>query len=501
MQSSAGLGKIAETTAESAPATSVPAPHVVLRPPNQKRSTAAHFRLATVFCEVVADLLTITLAVALGYFIYDSLRLGKHLYYPITTVIFLAFMFAVSMVLMLDRVGAYRRGNSLLRVRETEQILRVSAQTFLIALAVSFFISILFSRWLLVLCLGLVPLLLFAQKSLTYLLLRSLHARGYGNESVLIYGSGLTGRRVFSVLQRSPKLGLEPLAFVDDDPAKAGSIIYEMGYERRRSAPVVKGPVTRELVAQYGADLVLIAIPSIGRERFAQTLQEAFSADARVSFVPSHLLATDPWVDYQDIDGVLLASFGRHTRRIGYESVKRACDVVGSLVLMLIGLPVFLLLALAIKIDSRGSVLFQQERVGQDGKLFKMFKFRTMHASSPSYEYSPRASSDPRITRLGKFLRQSSLDEVPQLLNVLKGEMSLVGPRPEMPFIVEQYTERHRQRLQVRPGLTGLWQLSGDRAFLIHENVEYDLYYIQHRSFFMDVAILLHTIIFAARGI
>ena len=168
---------------------------------------------------------------------------------------------------------------------------------------------------------------------------------------------------------------------------------------------------------------------------------------------------------------------------------------------MVIGAPVFLLLALAIKMDSRGPVLFRQERVGQDGKLFRMYKFRTMHTTAPSYEYSPLASSDPRITRLGRFLRRTSLDEVPQLLNVLQGSMSLVGPRPEMPFIVEQYTERHRQRLQVRPGLTGLWQLSGDRAFLIHENIEYDLYYIQHRSLFMDLAILLHTIIFAARGI
>jgi exopolysaccharide biosynthesis polyprenyl glycosylphosphotransferase len=496
MTSSAGLSKTTEATPGR-----VPAPEVTFPRPGQRRGRGLHFRLAAIFFEVVADLSTITLAVTLAYFIYDSLRLGKHLYYPASTVTLLAFVFAVGMVLMLDRVGAYRQGNSLLRVRETEQVLRVSALAFLIAQAVSFFSNILFSRWLLVLCLGLVPLSLFAQKSLTYVLLRFFHARGYGNEGVLIYGSGLTGRRVFSVLQRSPRLGLEPLAFVDDDPAKTGNTIYEMAYERRRSAPVVRGPVTRELVEKYGADLVLIAIPSIGRDRFARTLEEAFSANARVSFVPSHLLATDPWVDYQDIDGVLLASFGRPARRIGYETVKRVCDVLGSLILMLLGTPVFLLLALAIKIDSKGPVLFRQERVGLNGKLFRMFKFRTMHAGSPSYEYSPQVSDDPRITRLGKFLRQTSLDEVPQLLNVLQGQMSLVGPRPEMPFIVEQYTERHRQRLQVRPGLTGLWQLSGDRAFLIHENVEYDLYYIQHRSFFMDVAILLHTIIFAARGI
>jgi lipopolysaccharide/colanic/teichoic acid biosynthesis glycosyltransferase len=130
-----------------------------------------------------------------------------------------------------------------------------------------------------------------------------------------------------------------------------------------------------------------------------------------------------------------------------------------------------------------------------------MYKFRTMRLTTAAYAYSPQESSDPRITSVGKFLRKTSLDELPQLLNILQGSMSLVGPRPEMPFIVENYNQRHRQRLQVKPGLTGLWQLSGDRAFLIHENIEYDLYYIQHRNFFMDLAILLHTSIFAMRGI
>ena len=144
---------------------------------------------------------------------------------------------------------------------------------------------------------------------------------------------------------------------------------------------------------------------------------------------------------------------------------------------------------------------FQQERVGKDGERFRMYKFRTMHLNAACYDFSPREPSDPRITRIGRFLRRTSLDELPQLLNVLQGTMSLVGPRPEMPFIVEQYTERHRQRLQVKPGLTGLWQLSGDRAVFIHENVEYDLYYIQHRNFFMDLAILLHTTVFAMRGV
>jgi len=235
--------------------------------------------------------------------------------------------------------------------------------------------------------------LLFVQKNLTYSLIRSLHSRGYGNEKVLIYGSGYTGRRVFSVLRRSPKLGLEPVVFVDDDPSKAGTVVFETGYERRSSAPIAPGPLDRNLISRFGVDLVIVAIPSIGLEKFVRTIEEALVANARISFVPSHLLPSDPWVDYQDIDGVLLASFGR-TSRVGYDILKRICDFAGSLLLMVVGLPIFLLLALIIRLDSSGPILFRQERVGHNGELFKMFKFRTMHASAPAYEYSPRASDD-----------------------------------------------------------------------------------------------------------
>ena len=133
--------------------------------------------------------------------------------------------------------------------------------------------------------------------------------------------------------------------------------------------------------------------------------------------------------------------------------------------------------------------------------MFNLYKFRTMRIDAPKYGLHPANVDDPRITRIGRWLRRTSLDELPQLINVLKGEMSLVGPRPEMPFIVESYNDNQRQRLEVTPGLTGLWQLSADRSFLIHENIQYDLYYIRHRNFFMDMAILLHTVVFAMKGV
>lgn len=480
---------------------SAPVLDLTLVEPVGRRTSAVRFRSYLSGLEVLADFLTVIGAVMCGYFLYRSLGLGKQIHYPTSVLLGGSATFAAVVILMLDRVGAYSGGTSLLRVRETEQVLRVSMQAFGFAFAVTFCTNFLLSRWMLALALGLVPLFLFVQKNLVYMLVRSLHSRGYGIERVLIYGSGSTGRRVYSVLRRSPKLGLEPVAFVDDNPAKVGCAIFELGYENRRSASIRRGPLTRELIRECAADLVVIAIPSIQHEKFHQTIEEALAANARVSFVPSHFLHSDPSVGFQDIDGVLLASFNRDPRRFVYEWAKRLCDFGGAAILLILSSPLFLLVAGLVKLDSEGPALFRQERVGLNGRRFRMFKFRTMYADAPVYAYSPKESEDTRITPIGRFLRRTSLDELPQLLNVLAGSMSLVGPRPEMPFIVEGYTERHFQRLQVKPGITGLWQLSGDRNYLIHENIEYDLYYIQHRNFFMDLAVLLHTTIFAMRGI
>jgi lipopolysaccharide/colanic/teichoic acid biosynthesis glycosyltransferase len=123
-----------------------------------------------------------------------------------------------------------------------------------------------------------------------------------------------------------------------------------------------------------------------------------------------------------------------------------------------------------------------------------------MSSRARKYECSPKISNDPRITRIGRLLRLTGLDELPQLMNVFLGQMSLVGPRPEMPFIVRRYSDYQRQRLQVTPGITGLWQLSQDRAFPIHENLHHDLSYIRNRTLCMDLAILIHTLFFSMRG-
>src|ERR1700690_3819041 len=301
-------------------------PDLALVKPVGRHTSAERFQSYLTKLEVLADFITVIAAVMSSYAAYYLLGLGRQLYYPRSVVFGVSATFAVVIVLMLDRVGAYSRGTSLLRVRETEHVLRVSMQALGFILGVSFFTSFLFSRWLLAIALGLVPIFLFLQKHLVYMLVQHLHAKGYGIERVLIYGSGSTGRRVYSVLRRSPKLGLEPVAFIDDNAGKVGSAVFELGYETRRSASVMRGPMTRQLVTQYAADLVVIAIPSLQQERFHRAVEEALAANARVSFVPSHFLHSDPLVDFQDIDGILLASFGRDPRRYTYDSAKRILD-------------------------------------------------------------------------------------------------------------------------------------------------------------------------------
>jgi exopolysaccharide biosynthesis polyprenyl glycosylphosphotransferase len=358
-----------------------------------------------------------------------------------------------------------------------------------------------FSRWVLALAVVFVPLLLVIEKQFLFLLIRNLHSRGYGLQNVLVYGAGYTGRCVFSALVRSPKLGLNPIAIVDDNEDMAAEEIYEYGYKRERSAPVIAGPLTKELIRERGGNLVVVGIPSLSRQRLQEIAAEAFAADANVAFVPQLSVGSETSTDYVDIDGVLIASLGQPAPKHLYESAKRLFDFSAAIALLVFTSPLWLFIAICIRWDSEGPVFFRQVRVGRDGRPFGLYKFRSMHVDAPSYGLHPTEADDPRVTRVGRWLRRTSIDELPQLVNVLKGDMSLVGPRPEMPFIVERYNSRHRQRLQVIPGLTGLWQLSADRSFLIHENIQYDLYYIRDRNFFMDLAILLHTVVFAMKGI
>jgi exopolysaccharide biosynthesis polyprenyl glycosylphosphotransferase len=457
-------------------------------------------RILTAF-ELLADWLTVVIAVNFGYLISHVFDLGRRVDYSLNTLIYVSGAVAGLFVALLDRDGAYRPGNSLLRIKETERSLRVSAQAFVLILPATFFFGNLLPFGVLLTAMLCVPLLQAIEKHLLFIAVGALRARNMDVHRVLVYGGGASGRRVLSALLRSPKLGLRPVAVVDDDPGLEGQEVFEYAYRHLWSVGVISGPITKELLQQYGCELLIIAIPSLGRERFSGAVNAAQAAGVRLAYVPGQAIAAEYWTEYADIDGILLSVFGRPACKWQYELAKELFDLSAALALVAFFIPLWIVIAIMIRLESPGPVFFRQTRVGKNGKLFTLYKFRSMKVDAPKYELSPTEAADPRITHIGRLLRRTSLDELPQLINVVKGDMSLVGPRPEMPFITQQYTAVHRQRLGVTPGITGLWQLSGDRAFQIHENIQYDLYYIRNRSFFMDFAILLHTVLFAMNGV
>lgn len=175
-----------------------------------------------------------------------------------------------------------------------------------------------------------------------------------------------------------------------------------------------------------------------------------------------------------------------------YPLCKRLLDVIGAAVGLLVTGLLYVPLAIAIKLDSPGPVIFAQDRAGQGRKVFRIHKFRTMRLDAPGYGLKPNAGDD-RVTRVGRFLRRTSLDELPQFWNVLRGEMSLVGPRPEQLAFLKKYDGWRLRRFDVKPGLTGWWQVNG-RPQPMYEHVEYDIYYVEHRSLRLDLWILLRTV-------
>lgn len=200
-------------------------------------------------------------------------------------------------------------------------------------------------------------------------------------------------------------------------------------------------------------------------------------------------------------------------RKLLYEVTKRCMDVIVSLVLLVLLLPLMLLVALAIRLDSPGAALLKQKRIGRGRVPFDCYKFRSMCVDAETKRKALahrnemtgpvfKIRSDPRVTRVGRVLRKYSLDELPQLINVLKGEMSLVGPRPPLPEEVERYEPRHMKRLEVKPGLTCIWQVSGRNEIGFERWVELDIEYIEHRSLWLDLVILARTVpaVITARG-
>ncbi len=410
--------------------------------------------------------------------------------------IFMAFGIGLGclLVFVLAALGSYREKQSLLAVEEDAQLLRGFFLIAAIALALSFALRAQpLPRLALIVALFLAPFFALFGRLIIWSLNERLAAAGIGQETALIYGAGETGRRLAERIIRSPGLGLRVAGFIDDNLAPGHSV------EIRRT-PAVALPVlgdSSELnsqIAACGARAVFVAIPSLGEERLQIVQQICRESGTVCLHVPLFISGSLCRFEMALVGDMLLLQ-ERPVIAAGIPwLMKRAFDLAIAIPLIILISPILLLAGLLIKISSPGPILFAQERLGMNGKIFTLYKLRTMAVDAPAYAAKEDAIAAGAVFAVGNFLRRVSIDELPQLWNVIRGEMSLVGPRPEMRSIAANYDRFQRERLRLPPGMTGLWQISASRNQPIHANLDYDLYYVYNRNFFLDLVILFRTI-------
>src|ERR1051325_2038463 len=325
----------------------------------------------------------------------------------------------------------------------------------------------------------------------------------------LVVGRGQEASLFIREMRERPSLGYRVIGVVDTnaiDPQASYEDVPVVG--RLESLP--------EVIRDSGANEVIIADPQVNGDALFEVMMRCGRRRGVEFRIAPSLFNCLPRKTEIDQIGVLpMIRLFREPLSSSARILKRTFDLIFAALAILLLLPLWLLIALLIKLDSRGRVFYTLERVGMDGRLFLLYKFRTMQANADAElhrEYqrafiAGRAEAnlgnetkptykllaDPRITRIGKILRRTSLDEVPQLLNVMSGDMSLVGPRPPIPYEVEAYELWHRKRLDMKPGLTGLWQVSGRNRLPFEEMVRLDLFYIENWSLLLDLKIILRT--------
>ncbi|MDR1468114.1 MAG: undecaprenyl-phosphate galactose phosphotransferase WbaP [Spirochaetaceae bacterium] len=364
------------------------------------------------------------------------------------------------------------------------------------AITAAFFISFIFSTFILLVCRSIMRGLLSATK--------------LGGIPAVIYGSGGLARMLIDKLLKDRTLSYVPVVILDDHAV--------IDNDEYRGIPVLHdtslGPA---LVKRLGLKMAMVAAPELSEQALSALLIHSVSAFRYNVLLPSFLNVTNIWMNIRDFNGMLGFASTNHLQLWWNRMYKRALDLFAVIVGGLIILPFLLVIALLVRITSPGPVLYGHSRIGQNGNVFKAFKFRTMAKNAEEilkqlldsdplirkeWDENHKIKNDPRITTFGKFLRKTSLDEFPQLINVLKGEMSLVGPRPIVDDEIKKYGDNFKRIFSVKPGISGLWQVSGRSDTDYFDRVSFDTYYLQSWSIWLDLWVLYKTIgvVFGRKG-
>ncbi|SKB76701.1 Undecaprenyl-phosphate glucose phosphotransferase [Lachnospiraceae bacterium] len=349
-----------------------------------------------------------------------------------------------------------------------------------------------FSREMIVYFYGINILLTTIFRNVIRLILRYFRRRGFNRKFVLLVGYSSAAESYINKLRLNPQWGYV-IRGILDDKVKAGTV-----YKGIKVLGTIGN--LEYILPENHLDEIAITLPLSEYGKLEKIVALCEKSGVHTQFVPDYnrVIPSKPYME--DLDGLPIINI-RHvplTNTFNFVA-KRIVDIIGSLVMIVIFSPIMLFSVIAIRISSKGPVIFKQERVGLHNRPFMMYKFRTMEVQKPSQEQKGWTTpNDPRVTGIGKLLRRTSMDELPQLFNILRGDMSIVGPRPERPQFVEKFKEeipRYMIKHQVRPGLTGWAQVNGLRGNTsIRMRVEYDLYYIENWTMSFDIKIMFLTV-------
>ncbi|MGB8646067.1 MAG: sugar transferase [Anaerolineae bacterium] len=420
-------------------------------------------------------------------------------YIPIS----LALSLGLLAIYRFEGVYTYVRGRSL-----SEEMYGLLRATFEGIVIVVFFFFLFrpdyYSRLIYFFAGALIILILTLERGIVRAVIGRLRKQGRLVDRVLIVGCGESGRAILRSVIAQPGLGYRIIGYIDDDASKGNLGPFRLLGDTDYLAQVLR---------EYLVDEVIITLPWHARDKIMQMMEISEAAGARVKIVPDLFQLSLSQVRVDAVGGIPLIGVNETAISGANLALKRSMDLGLTFIAFIVLLPLMALVALLIKLTSPGPVIFSQERVGRNEKRFTAYKFRTMRvgaeqeveglkhlneADGPLF----KIRNDPRLTAIGKLLRRLSFDELPQFWNVLRGDMSLVGPRPPIPAEVAQYQDWHKKRLQITPGLTGLWQVSGRSELTFDEMVMLDIYYVENWSPWLDLWILVRTVpsVLTARG-
>ena len=426
--------------------------------------------------------------------VFDPLERGFGPYIPFAAV------YAILIWLNFQRNGLYRNIAGRAWLEEVYLIASSVAVSIVIVLAMFFILQPLATSRLMLIYVAALTLIANAlSRLIRRWILAYLRHHGLGIRRVLIVGMGEVGRSLLGIMLTRPEFGYRPVGFLDDDQEKMAAGMGRV--EALGGTGELAAVISQEMI-----DTVVITFRWKHYDLIQELTEVCRESGTDLRIVPEIMQLNIRQVQVENLDGIPLLGIGAHRSfSRANQLLKRGLDVM----LVLLGTPVWapisLLVMLALALEGEGPVLFRQIRVGKDSRLFEMLKFRSMVENAEELQDEmlresgedprhPKFVNDPRVTRVGKFLRRTSLDELPNLINVIQGEMSLVGPRPPTPSEVELYEARHTRRLQITPGMTGWWQVRGRSNVPFDEMFEMDMYYIENWSIAMDIEILMLTI-------